>query len=100
MKILRTSAIVALSLSFVVGLSAQQPDRATITGLVTDTTDAPIPGATVTVTAQATGVQIQVSTSSAGVYTTPPLNIGMYSVKAEKAGFAGSVQNGIVLQGG
>jgi hypothetical protein len=98
--ILRTSAVLALSLSFVAGLSAQQPDRATITGLITDTTGAPIPSATVTVTAQATGVQIQVSTSSAGVYTTPPLNIGTYSVKAEKAGFAVSVQDGILLQGG
>jgi Carboxypeptidase regulatory-like domain len=82
------------------GAPAQQPDRATISGLVTDSTGAPIADAAVTVSNQATGVQTKVSTSSAGAYATPPLNIGTYSVKTEKGGFAISVQTGILLQGG
>lgn len=79
---------------------AQQPDRAVLSGLVTDADGAPIPGAAVTITNQTTGVQVKIDTSSAGVYTTPPLNIGTYSVKAEKEGFAGVSHTGIVLQGG
>lgn len=78
----------------------QQADRATITGLVTDPTGAPIVGATVTVTNEATGVKTVVSSSSAGDYSTPPLILGSYAVKAEKQGFEATLQTGIILRGG
>ena len=81
-------------------LHAQQADRATITGFVTDSTGAAITDATVTVSNLATGVQTVVKTSSAGGYGTPPLILGTYSVKVEKQGFANSIKTGIVLRGG
>ncbi len=78
----------------------QQADRGTITGLVTDSSGAPVVDARITVTDQVTNAETKVVTSSAGVYSTPPLILGTYSVKAEKQGFATSVQTGILLRGG
>jgi hypothetical protein len=79
---------------------AQQSDRATITGIITDSSGAPLPGATVTIRNEATQVETVVKTTSSGDYSTPPLILGTYSVKAEQQGFTVSVQTGIVLQGG
>ncbi len=79
---------------------AQQADRAIITGLVTDPSGASVPDAVVTVTNQSTNVETKVRTSSEGNYSTPPLILGTYSVKAEREGFEVTIQTGIVLQGG
>jgi Carboxypeptidase regulatory-like domain len=87
-------------LFFTTSVPAQQADRATITGLITDSSGAPIVGANVTIKNETTGVETAVKTSSAGDYTTPPLILGVYSVKAEKQGFEVSIQTGIQLRGG
>jgi hypothetical protein len=58
-----------------------------ITGTVTDSTGAIVPGATVTVTNQATNVARVVQTNEAGNYTVPFLNPGRYELKAEADGF-------------
>ena len=64
-----------------------QTDRGAISGTVTDPTGAAVGGAKLTVTQEATGVQIAVSTSTAGVYTAPQLQAAVYRVEVESPGF-------------
>lgn len=81
-------------------LNAQQADRATITGIIMDSSGAVVPDAAVTITNEATHVDTVVKSSSTGNYSTPPLILGTYTVKAAKESFKASVQTGILLQGG
>jgi hypothetical protein len=68
------------------GLAAQAV-TGTIIGLITDSTGAVMPGATVTLTNTGTGLVRVVNTDSNGEYTAPSLPTGTYSVKAELSGF-------------
>ena len=70
----------------VTGLAAQE-FRGTVTGRVTDSTGAIIPGASVTVTNVATGVAATATTNETGTYTVPYLMPGNYSVTFELIGF-------------
>src|SRR5687767_4997760 len=95
-------AVIVLGLT--IGLSspllAQRADRATISGVVTDNQGAAVPGATVTIKNEDTGVETVLVTNEAGVYTSPPLVLGTYSVAVDLAGFKKTVSSGILLQGG
>src|SRR5918993_464304 len=64
-----------------------QVDRATLTGVVRDPSDAVLRGAKVTVTSLATGVATTVTTSNEGVYLALNLAAGEYLVQAEATGF-------------
>ncbi|MDZ4802624.1 MAG: carboxypeptidase-like regulatory domain-containing protein [Bryobacteraceae bacterium] len=66
---------------------AQQDARGTVTGHVTDTTGANVPGADVRATNIATGVGISARTNEAGAYTIPFVNPGIYTVVVESPGF-------------
>jgi hypothetical protein len=92
----------ALTLIFCFGSPAlaQRADRATISGVVTDTQGSAVPGATVTVRNEGTGVESVLVTNAAGAYSAPPLVLGTYSVTVDLAGFKKSVTSGILLQGG
>src|SRR5438034_5259791 len=79
---------------------AQRADRAIISGVVTDTQGSAVPGATVTVRNEGTGVETALVTNAAGVYTSPPLVLGTYTVTVDLTGFKRSVTSGILLQGG
>src|SRR5712671_6341493 len=78
---------------------AQQADRAVITGIVTDSSGAPVPDAKVTITSQDTGSKTIVGTNSAGNYSTPPLTLGTYTLEVEKDGFKLASSHGIVVTG-
>jgi hypothetical protein len=67
--------------------SVAQVVSATLTGTVTDSSGATVPGATVTATETNTGVSRSTQTSAEGVYTLPFLSPGTYRVEVEKAGF-------------
>jgi len=69
----------------------------TITGTVTDPSGAGVAAARVTVTNEATSVQQQVVTNSAGQFNVPDVQPGTYDVRAEAPGFRVERQNGIVL---
>ncbi|MGH9674880.1 MAG: carboxypeptidase regulatory-like domain-containing protein, partial [Bryobacteraceae bacterium] len=71
-------------------LLAQQ-DMGVITGLVTDSSGAAIPGARVTVTNIETNEARAVQTSATGSYTAGPLRIGIYQVAIEHEGFKRAV---------
>src|SRR6476620_11509397 len=79
---------------------AQRADRAVLSGVVTDAQGAAMPGATVTIHNEATGVDTVIVTNSAGAYTSPPLVLGQYSVTVDMQGFKKAVTSGILLQGG
>jgi outer membrane receptor protein involved in Fe transport len=84
----RGLAALAVALMLVSASSAAaQVDRATLTGVVTDPSDAVIPGAKVTVTNLATGVATTATTTSEGVYLVVNLAPGEYLVQAEAGGF-------------
>lgn len=60
---------------------------ATLTGTVTDSSGAVVPGAKVTATETSTGTARSTLTSAEGVYTIPFLAPGTYTVDVEKGGF-------------
>lgn len=81
-------------------LLAQRSDRAIISGVVTDEQGAAVPGATVTIQNEATGVDTVITTNAAGAYTSPPLVLGTYVVTVALEGFTQAQSGDIVLQGG
>src|SRR3954463_14755087 len=81
-------------------LFAQRADRAVISGVVSDEQGAAVPGASVTIHNEATGVDTVIVTNAAGAYTSPPLVLGRYSVTVDLSGFKKGVSSGILLEGG
>ncbi|HEY7058911.1 MAG TPA: TonB-dependent receptor, partial [Vicinamibacterales bacterium] len=69
-----------------------QVDRATLTGTVTDTAGAVVPGATVSITNTATNVASQQQTTDTGSYLFVNLIPGTYQVVVELSGFKKSAQ--------
>jgi hypothetical protein len=85
---------VAAALLAVVVLTAIVPatvlaqlTRGTISGTIKDNTGAHLPGVTVTITNNATGVARTVVTDTSGFYRAPALDPGTYTVRAELSGF-------------
>jgi hypothetical protein len=78
--------------------NAQSAASAQISGTVVDPQGAVVPGAKVTATNSATGVQRSVNTTSTGNYTIPNLAPGTYSVKVEAKGFASGGTENIALK--
>src|SRR5437773_8104587 len=77
-----------------------QAVRATILGVVRDSSGAPMPGATVEVRNVGTGAARSVVTNDLGRYNTPDLAIGTYEVQASLPGFQRVVHKGITLRVG
>jgi hypothetical protein len=75
-------------------------DTATITGTVSDSSGAVMPGVTVTVTNPDRGFVRVVAADSAGQYTAVRIPIGNYVISAEAAGFQKIVRSGITLTAG
>src|SRR5580692_5481822 len=81
-----------------VRLSAQQSGE--ITGTVTDSSNAVLPGATITTTNTDTQQARTVITNDTGSYSVPYLLPGTYDVRAEKAGFKLFTRTGIDVRVG
>jgi hypothetical protein len=77
-----------------------QGGRTEITGTVVDRDKAVLPGVTVTVVNEATGLQRTATTSPDGRFVIPTLVPGTYTVKAELASFQTVTQTGVVLNVG
>jgi hypothetical protein len=78
-------------------LSAQDY-RATISGLVTDTSGSVVPGADITGTNVASGVASATKTDAKGYYTIPYLTPGQYDITVASTGFKRLLRKGIVVQ--
>ena len=74
-----------------------QGGSAAITGTVFDQDKAVLPGVTVTVTNEATGIARDTVTGAEGLFVMPTLVPGTYSVRAELAGFQTQERRGLVL---
>ena len=78
-------------------LAFGQAQTGSLSGTVTDQSEAPIAGAAVDVTESRTGVTAHTVTSEAGIYVFPNLPPGIWTVSTEKAGFRRLVQSGIQI---
>lgn len=98
----KLSMLLGLIVSFAFAglLFAQRADRGIITGVVIDPAGAAVPAAAVTIIDEGTKVATALSTTETGNYGSPPLILGKYTVRIEKAGFKTFVRTGIELAGG
>ena len=83
MSLYRYLAFLILTASLAFG----QMSSSQITGTVSDSSGASIPGARVVLANEATGVTASQTTNASGVYVFPALNVGSYSITVEATGF-------------
>ena len=69
-----------------------------LTGTITDSTGAVVPGAQVTLTNVATGISMAAASTEAGLYTFPLLQSGTYELGVRSEGFKPVTQSGIVME--
>jgi len=100
MKVSRLS-LLSLSLVFCLApiLLAESP-TGTITGTVTDSSGAVVPGAKVDVANTNTGISRSTTTNATGNFQFPLLSPGTYRMTVEFAGFKKYIRDGIVLNVG
>ncbi|MBI3895298.1 MAG: TonB-dependent receptor [Acidobacteria bacterium] len=79
------------------GMALAQVTTGTISGTVSDSTGAVIPGATVTLRNTETGISRTITTNARGRYTAQQLGLGMFEVTAEAPGFQSVVRTGIEM---
>lgn len=80
--------------------SLAQSPQATISGIVTDTTGAVVPGVQVTALNPATAQRTTAVTNAQGFYVLTQLPIGEYTVEAEKTGFKKFLRRELTLTTG
>ncbi|HVF58154.1 MAG TPA: TonB-dependent receptor [Pyrinomonadaceae bacterium] len=76
------------------GWASGQGTASRLTGTVTDSSGAVVAGAAVTLTNEATQVSFTTETTESGTYVFDSIQIGIYSVAVEKAGFKKFVSTG------
>src|SRR5215813_8296629 len=86
--------------AFACNLAIGQGSTAQISGTVSDSTGAVLPGVEVTATQTDTGVSRMTVSNETGSYVLPNLPLGPYRIEAGLPGFRTFVQTGIVLQVG
>ncbi len=97
MNAIRKAALFLFAAIFITLLNAQET-TGTIGGTVLDASGAPVPGATVSITALDRKIEVRTTkTDGAGAYSAPLLPVGTYSVTVEAKGFKTSVKKGIAL---
>jgi hypothetical protein len=75
-----------------------QQVTATISGRVTDPSNAAVSGAKVSATSVERGIAYPATTNAEGYYNLPNLLVGDYNVRVENAGFQTATQSNITLQ--
>lgn len=95
---MRSVFVALLILCGALPLASAQESRATLTGHVTDSTGAIIPGAKITVTQTQTGTVTNVTSNHAGDYTVPFLAPGTYNLVISATGFQTYTHTHLVLQ--
>src|SRR5262249_32836513 len=94
------AACATLPILFVWPAALRAQTGASISGIVRDPSDSPVPGATVTARSLESGTTRTAVTSESGVYKILGLPLGSQQVTAAKSGFTTAVRNGIQLQVG
>jgi hypothetical protein len=83
-------ACVSTSVAYSQAVESQQ-----ITGIVTDSTGAAVPGADITVINQSTGLSRNAKSNADGLYVVLNLPVGTYSITTTMQGFKKSLINGV-----
>ena len=96
MMLQRVSGALAMFL-LVTGLPAQQP-TAQITGLITDSSGAVVPGAQIKVVNADTGMHWEAQSNESGNYAFSNLRPGNYQITVSHDGFATVNRSGVVLE--
>jgi hypothetical protein len=91
---------IVLALSFLPTAGAQSTNAGDLSGIVTDSTGAAVPGATVTVLNIDTGVSKDFTTNAAGVYDTSSIVAGTYKLTFSRQGFTQLIRSSITVQVG
>jgi trimeric autotransporter adhesin len=91
------ACLVALCLALAPAAAHAQIRSATITGTVTDSTGAVLPGASVVVTNQETNAESTLATNDEGLFTAPYLPAGTYTVTVTLQGFTAFKRTGLIL---
>ena len=90
-------ALLLCAVLFPVPAAYSQILYGSLTGTVTDASNAVVPNATVTITNQATGASRDVLTDSHGDYLALNLDPGPYSITIKQAGFATFIQKNVLV---
>lgn len=85
------AAVLALTLTVAAPRVAAQADTAQLSGFVKDATGSTVPGATVTVSNEATGAERSAQTNESGYYVMAALPPAYYTVVVEAEGFKTAV---------
>lgn len=96
MRAYRLAMLVVVCLA-TAAVADAQVNRATISGTVTDSSGAAIPGVTVTVTDES-GLTFTAHTNMEGQYTVPSLPVGTYAAKFALEGFKTFVRDKLTLE--
>jgi len=100
----RALAVAVSSLVFAAALPRAplygQGWNASLEGMVLDSSQAAIPGASVRLSSSATGQIRKTETDDTGFYSFPFLPVGTYELEVSKPGFAGKTERGLVLEVG
>ena len=98
---MRTTQIIRLVLVAVIIFAAVPTalaQTATVSGRVTDASEAVIPATKITVTNIATGNARTVESNAVGYYTVPLLPPGQYRIDVEQDGFKSIARDGVILE--
>ncbi len=96
----RAAAVVALLLLLLPGTTTAQALYGSVTGVVADNTGGNIPGVTVTLTNEGTGLKLETTTDGEGLYTFRNVLPGTYTLGATLQGFKSFTQTGVPLTAG
>jgi hypothetical protein len=99
-RLFRNVCLGVLALLLTAGTASAQLSTAELSGRVTDTSAAVLPGVTVTMTQTSTQATRTAITGADGSYVISNLPTGPYRLEVSLQGFRSYVQNGIVLQVG
>ncbi len=88
------------SIALLLALSAAygQEVRATVSGIVTDPSGAPISGARVVITSKSSNAAVTAESNATGNYVLPLLPPGAYGLVVEHAGFKKYVHDNVILE--
>ena len=79
---------------------AQVSITGAIAGTVMDTSDAVLPGATVTLRDEGTGTTKETTTNASGAFAFQNLNFGSYALTVKLTGFQSAVYNKVIVESG
>jgi hypothetical protein len=99
-SLLRLALLLACAALVLPGTAGAQVLYGSVTGVVSDDSGGSIPGVSVTLTADGTGLQVETVTDEQGAYTVRNLLPGSYTLSASLQGFKTFSQTGIPLTPG